>query len=127
MNPNTTHQHKQQRGANDYMLDEMDRSLHDSLCVVKRVLESGAVVPGGGAVEAALSAYLEGFATTLGGREQLAIAEFAEVRARRWAEGRRLLFSFLLRWSGGGGARRFVLALLVWGLFVCAVCVLMCC
>jgi hypothetical protein len=30
------------------MLDEMDRSLHDSLCVVKRVLESGAVVPGGG-------------------------------------------------------------------------------
>jgi hypothetical protein len=34
------------RGANDYMLDEMDRSLHDSLCVVKRVLESGAVVPG---------------------------------------------------------------------------------
>jgi hypothetical protein len=34
------------RGANDYMLDEMDRSLHDSLCVVKRVLESGSVVPG---------------------------------------------------------------------------------
>jgi T-complex protein 1 subunit alpha len=28
------------------MLDEMDRSLHDSLCVVKRVLESGSVVPG---------------------------------------------------------------------------------
>ena len=23
------------RGANDYMLDEMDRSLHDSLCTVK--------------------------------------------------------------------------------------------
>lgn len=65
------------RGANDYMLDEMDRSLHDSLCVVKRVLESGSVVPGGGAVEAALSVYLEGFATTLGSREQLAIAEFA--------------------------------------------------
>jgi len=35
-------------GANDYMLDEMDRSLHDSLCVVKRVLESGSVVPGEG-------------------------------------------------------------------------------
>ena len=34
------------RGANDYMLDEMDRSIHDSLCVVKRVLESGTVVPG---------------------------------------------------------------------------------
>ncbi|KNE60371.1 T-complex protein 1 subunit alpha [Allomyces macrogynus ATCC 38327] len=66
------------RGANDYMLDEMERSLHDSLCVVKRTLESGTVVPGGGAVEAALSMYLENFATTLASREQLAIAEFAQ-------------------------------------------------
>lgn len=125
------------RGANDYMLDEMDRSIHDSLCVVKRVLESGSVVAGarghwghwggegvggkgrggtcccrarrtpsavlvmrflvanderyvkpqitcllcapagGGAVEAALSIFLENHATTLGSREQLAIGEFA--------------------------------------------------
>ncbi|KAJ3161183.1 T-complex protein 1 subunit alpha [Geranomyces michiganensis] len=65
------------RGANDYMLDEMERSIHDCLCAVKRTLESNAVVPGGGAVEAALSIYLENFATTLGSREQLAIAEFA--------------------------------------------------
>lgn len=34
------------RGANDFLLDEMDRSLHDSFCIVKRVLESGNVVPG---------------------------------------------------------------------------------
>jgi len=33
---------------------------------------------GGGAVEAALSVYLEAFATTLGSREQLAIAEAAD-------------------------------------------------
>lgn len=65
------------RGANDYVLDEMERAVHDVLCVIKRVLESRAVVPGGGAVEAALSIYLEKFATTLGSREQLAIAEFA--------------------------------------------------
>ncbi|WRT65697.1 T-complex protein 1 subunit alpha [Kwoniella shivajii] len=65
------------RGANDYMLDEMERALHDSLSIVKRTLESGSVVPGGGAVETALSIYLENFATTLGSREQLAIAEFA--------------------------------------------------
>ena len=87
------------RGANDYMLDEMERALHDTLSIVKRTLESGAVVPGGGAVESALSVYLENFATTLvssssvslsydhcinlhnsllqGSREQLAIAEFA--------------------------------------------------
>ncbi|RKP02092.1 hypothetical protein CXG81DRAFT_11221 [Caulochytrium protostelioides] len=66
------------RGANDFMLDEMDRSIHDALCAVKRTLESSAVVPGGGAVEAALSVYLETFATTLASREQLAIAEYAQ-------------------------------------------------
>ena len=36
------------------------------------------VVAGGGVVEAALSVFLENLATTLGSREQLAIAEFAE-------------------------------------------------
>merc|ERR1719282_1405916 len=56
----------------------MDRALHDSFCVIKRALESEAVVTGGGAVEASLSIYLEQLATTLGSREQLAIAEFAE-------------------------------------------------
>lgn len=53
------------RGANDSMLDEMERSLHDSLSIIKRTLESGSVVPGGGAVEVSLSIYLENFATTL--------------------------------------------------------------
>lgn len=66
------------RGPNDFYCDEMERSIHDSLCVVKRVLESKNVVVGGGAVEAALSIYLENFATTLSSREQLAIAEFAK-------------------------------------------------
>jgi len=66
------------RGANDYMLDEMDRALHDALCVVKRVLESNSVVAGGGAVEAGLSIFLEDFATTLQSREQHAVQEFAE-------------------------------------------------
>ncbi|KAI9006929.1 chaperonin Cpn60/TCP-1 family [Hyaloraphidium curvatum] len=65
------------RGANDYLLDEMERSIHDSLSAVRRTLESGTVVPGGGAVETGLSIYLENFATTVSSREQLAIAEFA--------------------------------------------------
>jgi T-complex protein 1 subunit alpha len=66
------------RGANDFMLDEVERSLHDALCVVKRTLESKTVVPGGGAVEAALSVYLESLADTVATREQLAIACFAQ-------------------------------------------------
>ncbi|VDM39104.1 unnamed protein product [Toxocara canis] len=65
------------RGANDVMLDEMERSVHDALCVVRRVLESKKLVVGGGAVEAALNVYLEAFATTLSSREQLSVAEFA--------------------------------------------------
>ena len=66
------------RGANDYLLDEVDRSLHDAFCIVKRVLESGKLVPGGGAVVAALSVGLEKYARTLEGGEQMAVAEFAD-------------------------------------------------
>ena len=29
------------RGANELFLDEVERSIHDSLCVLKRTLESG--------------------------------------------------------------------------------------
>lgn len=65
------------RGANDFMCDEMERSLHDALCVVKRVLESKSVVPGGGAVEAALSIYLENYATSM-------VRVDSERRPRRW-------------------------------------------
>ena len=66
------------RGANEFFLDEVERSVHDSLCVVKRVLESNSLVAGGGAVEVALSIFLDDYARTLGTREQLAIAEFSE-------------------------------------------------
>ncbi|EXJ84161.1 T-complex protein 1 subunit alpha [Capronia epimyces CBS 606.96] len=66
------------RGSNDYQLDEMERSVHDSLSAVKRTLESGSIVPGGGAVETALHIYLEEFAMTVSSREQLAIGEFSQ-------------------------------------------------
>ncbi|QKX57935.1 uncharacterized protein TRUGW13939_05055 [Talaromyces rugulosus] len=66
------------RGPNDFQLDEMERSVHDSLSAVKRTLESGSIVPGGGAVETALHIYLEEFAVTVSSREQLAIGEFAQ-------------------------------------------------
>lgn len=66
------------RGANEYMLDEMDRALHDALCVIKRMLESSTLVCGGGCVESALSVHLEEYANTLDTREQLAVQEFAD-------------------------------------------------
>ena len=48
------------------------------VCLFQRILESKTVVVGGGCVEAALSIYLENFATSLSSREQLAIADFAK-------------------------------------------------
>jgi len=66
------------RGATEFQLDEMERSMHDSLCAVSKALEFNSCVPGGGACETALNIYLEDFARSLGSREQLAVAEFAE-------------------------------------------------
>ena len=66
------------RGPNHIMLDEVHRSLHDALCIVKRTIESSSVIVGGGATDVALSVHLAAFANTLGTREQLAVREFAE-------------------------------------------------
>jgi len=66
------------RGPNHIMLDEIHRSLHDALCIVKRTIESSSVIVGGGATDVALSVHLDAFANTLGTREQLAVKEFAE-------------------------------------------------
>jgi len=60
------------------MCDEIERSLHDAICVVKRTLESGYVVPGGGAIEVALHVHLEKFARNIAGKEQTAIDEYSE-------------------------------------------------
>uniref|UniRef100_A0A5S6R661 T-complex protein 1 subunit alpha n=1 Tax=Trichuris muris TaxID=70415 RepID=A0A5S6R661_TRIMR len=66
------------RGANEHMLDEMERSIHDALCSLKRVLESRKVVVGGGSVEMATSVFLENFANSISSREHLGLAEYAE-------------------------------------------------
>ena len=66
------------RGANEFFLDEMDRALHDSLCVIRRILENSSLVAGGGAVETAVAMHLESLATSMGTRESLAVQQFAE-------------------------------------------------
>jgi len=65
------------RGANEFMLDEMERSVHDAICAVSRTLQSNSVVPAGGAVETAVALHLEDFALSLGTKDQLAVLEFA--------------------------------------------------
>lgn len=66
------------RGGSQRVVDEVDRSLHDALMVVKDVIEKPAVVAGGGAPEQYLSSNLKDWADRFEGREQLAIKKYAE-------------------------------------------------
>ena len=66
------------RGGSQRVVDEVDRSMHDSLMVVKDVIEKPAVVAGGGAPEEFLASNLKEWADKFEGREQLAIKKYAE-------------------------------------------------
>jgi chaperonin GroEL (HSP60 family) len=66
------------RGGSQRVIDEVDRSLHDALMVVKDVIEKPAIVAGGGAPEAYLASQLKEWSDSFEGREQLAIRKYAE-------------------------------------------------
>jgi len=66
------------RGGTELIIDEVDRALHDALCVVRDVVEDEKIVGGGGAPEIETAIQLRKFASTLGGREQLAVEVFAD-------------------------------------------------
>ncbi|MGI0041152.1 MAG: thermosome subunit beta [Nitrosopumilaceae archaeon] len=66
------------RGGSQRVVDEVDRSIHDALMVVKDVIEKPAIVAGGGAPEAYLASGLKDWADRFEGREQLAIKKYAE-------------------------------------------------
>ncbi len=66
------------RGANDMVLDEVERSINDALHVLRNVLREPKVVAGGGAPEIELALRLREYAEKVGGKEQLAIEKFAE-------------------------------------------------
>jgi thermosome len=66
------------RGGTEHVVDELDRAIHDALRVVGIVVEDKKYVAGGGSTEVELALRLKEFASTVGGREQLAIEAFAE-------------------------------------------------
>jgi len=66
------------RGGTEHVVDELDRAVHDALRVVGVVVEDKKYVVGGGSCEIELALRLKEFASTVGGREQLAIEAFAE-------------------------------------------------
>jgi thermosome len=65
------------RGSTEHVVDELDRGMHDALFVVKVALEDGKMTPGGGAAATEIAMALREYATTVGGREQMAIEAFA--------------------------------------------------
>jgi thermosome len=66
------------RGGTEHVTDELERALHDGLDVVTAALDSGGVVPGGGASEVAIAAYIRDHAASIEGRRQLAVEAFAD-------------------------------------------------
>ena len=66
------------RGGSQRVIDEVDRSIHDSLMVIKDVIEKPEIVAGGGAPESFAASQLKNWANNFDGREQLAIKKYAE-------------------------------------------------
>lgn len=77
------------RGGTEHVVDEVERGVHDGICVVAAAIEDGELVAGGGAPEIEVAKQLREYAETVGGREALAINAFAnavEVIPRTLAE-----------------------------------------
>ena len=66
------------RGSSTNIVEEANRSMHDALCAVKALVEDPAIIAGGGATLMELSKQLRNYASTIGGKEQLAIEAYAE-------------------------------------------------
>ncbi|KAJ1887002.1 T-complex protein 1 subunit delta, partial [Coemansia sp. S17] len=66
------------RGANQYVLDEADRSIHDALCVIRCLVKKRALVVGGGAPEIEISQRLSELAKTQAGFQSICFQAFAD-------------------------------------------------
>jgi thermosome len=65
-------------GSSEQLRDNVERALEDALWSVATVLESKKIVPGGGAPEIEVAERLRQYATTITGRDQLAVRAFAD-------------------------------------------------
>ena len=66
------------RGGTEHVVDEVERALEDAVKVVKDIVEDGKIVAAGGAPEIELAIRLDEYAKEVGGKEALAIENFAE-------------------------------------------------
>ncbi|CAG7848004.1 Probable T-complex protein 1 subunit eta Short=TCP-1-eta; AltName: Full=CCT-eta [Serendipita indica DSM 11827] len=66
------------RGGAEQFIEEVERSLHDAIMVVKRAVKNGDVVAGGGAIEMDLSAHIRAKANAIHGKLQFVVLAFAK-------------------------------------------------
>jgi chaperonin GroEL (HSP60 family) len=65
------------RGGTEHVIDEIERSLDDAISVIGLALEDGVLVTGGGSTATEIALKLREYAASVGGREQIAIDQFA--------------------------------------------------
>ncbi len=65
------------KGGLDKILSTAEVSLHDVLSVIAKIMDTKAVVAGGGAIHMELSKRIKAYANEIGGKEQLAVSAFA--------------------------------------------------
>ena len=65
------------RGGTEHVISEIERALKDGMGVVASVLKDKKILAGAGAIEVELAKRLRDYSQSLGGREQLAVEEFA--------------------------------------------------
>jgi len=66
------------RGGTEHVVDELERSLEDAVSVVSVAIEDGKYITGGGSTAMEIALGLRDYASTVGGREQIAIESFAD-------------------------------------------------
>jgi len=66
------------RGGTEHVAEEIKRAVTDAIGDLAAALKDGKVVAGAGAIEMELAKHLRSYASTLDGREQLAVQAFAD-------------------------------------------------
>ena len=66
------------RGGSQRVVDEVERSIHDAIMVVRDVMEVPSIVAGGGAPETYVATKIRSWSKSLEGREQLSAEKFAD-------------------------------------------------
>lgn len=65
------------RGANEHLLDEAERSMHDALCVLSQTVANRGVLLGGGNPEIAMAKRIDEVASRTAGKMAIAMEAFA--------------------------------------------------